>query len=397
MTDALVETTPIESEGEGGGSAPKPKRTRSKRPFPTSPLEEVVLFGSQIMEFGAGHPVRRITLFDHLGKSPDSSASRTLITNASKFGLIRGNYNAEQLELTVDGRIAVESQVLPRQRREAQIRLFNSIEVFRHLHERFAGNKLPAKGALLDAIKEAGVEASLTEEGVELFIVNLRYLGLLQTLAGAERIIEVNHALEAFGSSSSNKTGSQPAPTNATDPARANASTPQSPPDTNTFDNVAFFIAPIGELGSEQRMHSDLFLSSFVEPALEQFGIRVVRADAIESPGVITKQVLEYLIKSRLVIADLSFHNPNVFYELAIRHMMRKPVVQIIRNSDRIPFDVNQVRTIQIDDSSIYKLVPKIDSYKAEISNQVRRALEDPDAVDSPISLYFPHLKSFLQ
>jgi hypothetical protein len=82
-----------------------------------------------------------------------------------------------------------------------------------------------------------------------------------------------------------------------------------------------------------------------------------------------------------------------VFYELAIRHMMKKPVVQIMRRADKIPFDINQMRTIVVDTSDIYSLVPRIDTYRSEISNQVRRALSDPESADNPISLYYPGLK----
>jgi hypothetical protein len=61
-----------------------------------------------------------------------------------------------------------------------------------------------------------------------------------------------------------------------------------------------------------------------------------------------------------------------------------------MRAADRVPFDVNQVRTISIDTTSIYTLTPKIDAYRAEIAAQVRRALENPESVDTPLSVYFP-------
>jgi hypothetical protein len=159
------------------------------------------------------------------------------------------------------------------------------------------------------------------------------------------------------------------------------------------YESTCFYITPIGSPESEQRKHSDLFLGSFVEPALTSFGLSVIRADGIDQPGIITKQVIEHIVKSRLVIADLSFHNPNVFYELAIRHMMRLPIVQIIRKADFIPFDVNQARTIVIDTTDIYSLVPKITSYQSEISSQVRRALENPETAETPISIYFPDIR----
>lgn len=160
------------------------------------------------------------------------------------------------------------------------------------------------------------------------------------------------------------------------------------------FETTCFYVAPIGDVGSPLRKHSDLFLGSIIEPAVEPFKLKVIRAEAIDKPGVITKQVIEYLLRSRLVIADLSHHNPNVYYELAIRHMMRLPVVQIIRAADKVPFDMNQMRTVIIDDSDIYSLVPKIASYQSEISTQIRRAFEDPDSVDNPITTYYPALKA---
>jgi hypothetical protein len=91
-----------------------------------------------------------------------------------------------------------------------------------------------------------------------------------------------------------------------------------------------------------------------------------------------------------LAVADLSFHNPNVFYELAIRHARNLPVVQIVRKADPIPFDINQSRTIVVDTTDLYSFVPRIETYKAEISSHVRRALEDPSSAENPFSVFFP-------
>ncbi len=137
-------------------------------------------------------------------------------------------------------------------------------------------------------------------------------------------------------------------------------------------------------------------MGSIIEPALEPFGLKLVRADYIAEPGIITAQIIEYILKSKLVIADLSYHNPNVFYELALRHACRLPTVQIMRAADHIPFDLNQVRTIQIDTSSIFALVPRLEVYKSEIASQVRKALDDPDSVDNPVSAFFPSLRATL-
>ena len=60
------------------------------------------------------------------------------------------------------------------------------------------------------------------------------------------------------------------------------------------------------------------------------------------------RQILRRLRDAELVVADLTGRNPNVFYELGIRHMIGKPAVQIIEDNEHIPFDVAQLRTIKI-------------------------------------------------
>ncbi len=258
------------------------------------------------------------------------------------------------------------------------------IEPLQKLYEKFVGNKLPAHAVLIDAAKDADIDAEHAAEAVDTFVVNLRFIGLLRTLSGAERIITTDMLLSDLSASS----------VAAVPPTATVARSPTSiiTFEHAQFESTCFYIAPIGEKGSEARKHSDLFLGSIIEPALEPFQLKVIRADAIDKPGIITRQIINYIVRSRLVIADLSFHNPNVFYELALRHAVKLPIVQLIRTSDRVPFDVNQMRTIQIDTTDIYSLVPRIESYRAEVANQVRRSLEANHIVDTPISIYFPDM-----
>jgi hypothetical protein len=155
------------------------------------------------------------------------------------------------------------------------------------------------------------------------------------------------------------------------------------------LDKTCFYITPIGSDGTDIRRHSDLFLGSIIEPAMASLQLDVVRADEIGQPGIITRQIMEYILRSKLVVADLTFHNPNVFYEVALRHMVRLPIVQIIRKSESIPFDINQMRTILIDDTDIYTFVPNIEIYKSEIAAQARRALDRDHETDTPISVNF--------
>lgn len=158
------------------------------------------------------------------------------------------------------------------------------------------------------------------------------------------------------------------------------------------FDTVCFFIAPIGADATEHRQHSDAILSSYVEKALATVEpkLRVVRADKITQPGMITKQVLEYLLKSRLVVADLSYHNPNVFYELAVRHATGKPVIHIKRTSDPIPFDNKDFRTIDIAFENKFDILAQIETVRSTIAQFSRQSLGAGDNSDNPLLIYFP-------
>lgn len=105
---------------------------------------------------------------------------------------------------------------------------------------------------------------------------------------------------------------------------------------------------------------------------------------------MISQQVIEYLLRSKLVVADLSYHNPNVFYELSLRHATGKPTVHVIRDADKIPFDLANFRTIPINMGSVFAVLAKLDTYRAEIAQQIRQVLADGVTTNNPILAYCP-------
>lgn len=144
-----------------------------------------------------------------------------------------------------------------------------------------------------------------------------------------------------------------PAPTSPpTDADATSSGEPASLAALTEFDKVCFVITPIGDDDSEQRRHANMILKNVIEPVVTELGLIARRADQIDRAGIITQQIFEYIAKARLCIADLSFNNPNAFYELGVRHMCKLPTVQMIRKGDKIPFDVSQGRTIKIDITS---------------------------------------------
>jgi hypothetical protein len=145
-----------------------------------------------------------------------------------------------------------------------------------------------------------------------------------------------------------------------------------------------FVICPIGEEKSKIRKRADLILKHIIEPVIKVCGFKAIRADKIAKSGVITNQVIEHIIDDPLVIADLTGKNPNVFYELAIRHAIRKPLIQIIQKGENIPFDVYAMRTIPIDHHDL----DNAEEAKKEMKNQIDDAIvKKPDEIESPISM----------
>ena len=112
---------------------------------------------------------------------------------------------------------------------------------------------------------------------------------------------------------------------------------------------TCFVIAPIGEDGSDIRKRSDQIFKHVIEPIAAGHNYRAEMAHHLSKPGSITTQIVEHILNDDLVVADLTDHNANVLYELAIRHMVRKPVVQLIQKDQKLPFDIAQQRTISID------------------------------------------------
>jgi hypothetical protein len=104
--------------------------------------------------------------------------------------------------------------------------------------------------------------------------------------------------------------------------------------------------APIGSLGRITYEQGVQIMAEVIEPACEAVGLQAVRADSLTRAGEITEQICWRRRDDDVVIADLTGANPNVMYELGLRHTQNKLTVQI-GEYGQLPFDVNTIRTIQ--------------------------------------------------
>lgn len=137
----------------------------------------------------------------------------------------------------------------------------------------------------------------------------------------------------------------------------------------------AFVIGPIGDKdaqdGSPARLAYEEGIQVFedvVAPACTAFGLEAIRADMISRTGEIPEQIFRQLRDCPVVIADLTGANPNVMYELGLRHTTGRVTIQI-GEKGRLPFDVAAIRTIMFKRSEAGLVQARKDLSKALAAN----------------------------
>jgi hypothetical protein len=116
-----------------------------------------------------------------------------------------------------------------------------------------------------------------------------------------------------------------------------NVSSRPSLPDE--FPNLAFVVMPFDE------SLQDIYLYG-IRGACERVGLQCKRADEIEHGGPIVEEVLDHVKRAKVVIAELSAHNPNVFYEIGWAHALGRTTVLLAKAGTRLPFDVGHINTL---------------------------------------------------
>jgi hypothetical protein len=129
-----------------------------------------------------------------------------------------------------------------------------------------------------------------------------------------------------------------------------------------------FVISPIGAPGSDIRAHADDVFNYIIEPVAKQLGYDTERGDHMARPGRISDQMYERILRDDLLIAVLTFQNPNVYYELAIAHAAARPLIILCEGSHSLPFDIKDQRVI------FYDLRPRSlfdGTYKKELEKAI--------------------------
>lgn len=153
--------------------------------------------------------------------------------------------------------------------------------------------------------------------------------------------------------------------------------------DTTTEDakKECFIISPIGQAETEINKKANGLYNAVIKPVLNDLDYICVRADEIDSSGSINNQIINKIIDSELVIVNLSGLNPNVMYELALRHAIGKPVIMLKEGSfSDMPFDIIDQRTILYNDD-LNSVVFTQDELRKKI-----KGIQVDSEIDNPFS-----------
>lgn len=116
---------------------------------------------------------------------------------------------------------------------------------------------------------------------------------------------------------------------------------------TKVHGRRCFIITPIGNENSNTFRKAKGVIESVIKPILIGYGFDDVKsAYEINVSGLINTQIINRIIEDDLVIANLTGNNPNVMYELCLRHVVAKPIIHICEDGTSLPFDIKDNRTI---------------------------------------------------
>ena len=156
---------------------------------------------------------------------------------------------------------------------------------------------------------------------------------------------------------------------------------------------LCFVLMPFGKKKDARggaAIDFDRIYEDAIAPAVEGAGMEPVRADAESTGGIIHKAMFERLLLCDYAVADLTTANPNVFYELGVRHAARpRTTVAIFANGKEIPFDVRYLRQLpyRLGDDNKFgsRQAEPLKASLRELLEKTRLVSQRDAATDSPL------------
>jgi len=226
-----------------------------------------------------------------------------------------------------------------------------SAPVISDVYSHYRGENIPDAQFFHNALVDNfGVPSDKIVEFQEIFLDSLRSAELVSENEGKVRILDV---FQDAGPSSDLSPGLR----------RLEKNVRVSPGDSCFV--MMPFVAPLGD-----------YYTKIYKPAIEKVGLVPVRADTeIFGTGKIIDQIWSGINSAKVLVAELTSRNANVFYELGLAHALEKPVVLVSSNEDDVPFDLRHIRVIYYDVTDPFWGVKLLD----KVAENLLSAIEHPE------------------
>jgi len=294
----------------------------SKAKYPRHSIEKALRIPRAILEQNAGKECSEKESAKFVGVGY-AGPYQLEISSALKYGLLE-RPSAKRLKITPLAKKILRPQNAEEEvkgLRESVLKAPDISDVYNH----YRGENLPDtkffRNALLDTFN---IPKEKISEFISIFIETLEKAQLLEKRADKYRVLDYlkESELGADNLERLKKSGK---------------------PVSIGADDTCFVVMPFAE------PHGSYY-SKIYEPAIRKAGLKPVRADSeIFGAGKVMDQIWSGINAAKVLVAELTTKNPNVFYELGLAHTLRKPVVLVSSNEDDVPFDLHHIRVIYYD------------------------------------------------
>lgn len=312
------------SSGVGSGGTAK---------FPRHSVERALRIPRAILEQNAGHDCTDAESAGFVGVGFNGPYA-VEVSSAIKYGLL-SRPSAGRIAVTDRARQALRPQKAGDEIEALRAAVLDAPEI-KDVYTHYRGENLPDEAFFEHALEDKfSIPKDKIVEFKDVFLNSLQSAQLVEKKDDKFRILDT-------------KGGSQEG---ATQIKKLSTSANVSASDS------CFVLMPFGSPIGD-------YYSQIYEPAIRKAGLRPVRADAdIFGTGKIIDQIWNGINAAKVLVAELTSRNPNVFYELGLAHALDKPVVLISSNEGDVPFDLKHIRVIYYNVSDPFwgeKLIEKV-------------------------------------
>jgi hypothetical protein len=330
----------------------EPKRGGKPWTFPKNTLEEAIRVPKAIEEKNAGNPMHANDLAKAVGfRQPSDWRYLDLVRSASQYGLVSGTGKSATTRLEKLGQDVV-APGSSNERQQALLGAFRNVPEFKSVEEFYGGKKIPEDEFFFNTLtRNFNVPKDRVQRFAEIFVSNLEFLKSFDVLTPTSTIASEAGTPPPEISEKASKT-----------------KTVSKDPRVREFLDTCFVMMPFGDW-------FDKYYQEIYVPAIKDAGLEPIRADELFSTGSVVEQVWDQIVKAKLLLADLSGKNPNVFYELGLAHAARKPVVFTSAVLEDVPFDLRHLRVI------IYEVKEPewAVNLRRSVTDYLKNALKEPE------------------